>query len=88
MLHAKPRPSCAPDPVKLLDVQLSALIFLLARCIHRPFDGASAQLALDHLEMARTGQQCVGLTACLWCRRCESDDRDHRTKYEQESLHD
>ena len=46
-----PRPSRAPDPIKLLDVQLSALIFLLARCVHRPCDGASAQLALDHLEM-------------------------------------
>jgi hypothetical protein len=79
MLHAKPRPSRAPDPVKLLDVQLSALIFLLARCVHRPCDGASAQLALDHLEMLSRNREAGALLrqtaarlANQWSRRLDA----------------
>ena len=51
MLHAKSRAPSAPASANLLDVQVSALIYLLARCARRPGDGASAQLALDHLGM-------------------------------------
>lgn len=79
MPHAKPRPSRAPDPVKLLDVQLSALIFLLARCVHRPCDGASAQLALDHLEMLSHNRdagallrQTAARLAGQWSRRLDA----------------
>ena len=78
MLHAKPRLSSAPDPVKLLDVQLSALIFLLARCVHRSCDGASAQLALDHLEMLSHNREAGALLrqtaarlAGQWSRRLD-----------------
>ena len=79
MLHAKPRRSHAPDPVKLLDVQLSALIFLLARCVHRPCDGASAQLALNHLEMLSHNREAGALLrqtaarlAGQWSRRLDA----------------
>lgn len=51
MLHAKSRGPSAPASANLLDVQVSALIYLLARCARRPCDGASTQLALDHLGM-------------------------------------
>lgn len=76
MLHAKNRAPSAPEPVKLLDVQLSALIYLLARCVQRPCDGASAQLALDHLRMLSCNgeasallRQTAGRLAQQWQRR-------------------
>lgn len=81
MLHAKTRTPSAPASANLLDVQLSALIYLLARCAGRPCDGASAQLALDHLGMLASNaeasallRQTAGRLADQWRRRAVAAD--------------
>lgn len=51
MLHedlAEASSNCSGD---LLELRLSALLFLLSRCACRPGDRAAARLALEHLEL-------------------------------------
>jgi hypothetical protein len=58
VLHDKPA-DCASPPSsdELLELQLSALLFLLTRCARHPLDGVAARLALEHLELlARNGE--------------------------------
>jgi hypothetical protein len=81
VLHAKSRAPSAPASANLLDVQVSALIYLLARCARRPCDGASAQLALDHLGMLARNVEASALlrqTAARledqWRRRADATD--------------
>jgi len=49
-----------PNAGELLELQLSAVLFLLTRCACRPGDGAAMRLALEHLEgLARNGEAPV-----------------------------
>lgn len=60
MLHEDLADSASPSPGELLDLQLSALLFLLTRCASRPGDRAAARLALEHLDLlARNPQASV-----------------------------
>ncbi|MBA3598296.1 MAG: hypothetical protein H0W40_13120 [Methylibium sp.] len=61
MLHEDLSAEGAPPSAgELLELQLSALLFLLTRCACRPGDGAAMRLALEHLELlGRNGQAPV-----------------------------
>lgn len=49
-----------PSAGELLELQLSALLFLLTRCACRPGDAAAMWLALEHLELlGRNGEAPV-----------------------------
>lgn len=58
MLHEDLSADGAPPSAgELLELQLSALLFLLTRCACRPGDGAAMRLALEHLELlGRNGE--------------------------------
>ena len=61
MLHEDLSAEGAPPTAgELLELQLSALLFLLTRCACRPGDAAAMRLALEHLELlGRNGQAPV-----------------------------
>jgi hypothetical protein len=76
VLHEDPAERASPSPGELLDLQLSALLFLLTRCACRPGDGAAMRLALEHLELlARNAEapQLVRRTAGRVARQWRED---------------
>lgn len=73
MLHEDLPDGAAPNAGELLELQLSALLFLLTRCAMRPGDRAAERLALEHLDLlARNGeapllvQRTAGRVAGQW----------------------